>query len=31
MGSRYERQAISDLTPAEQERLKGLGYTGEAK
>jgi choline-sulfatase len=31
MGSGYERQAISDLTPAEQERLKGLGYTGDAK
>jgi arylsulfatase A-like enzyme len=31
LGAGYERQAISDLTPAEQERLRGLGYTGGAK
>jgi arylsulfatase A-like enzyme len=31
LGAGYERQAISDLTPAEKERLRGLGYTGDSK
>jgi choline-sulfatase len=29
LASSYERRETSDLTPAEQERLKKLGYTGE--